>query len=177
MTKLTDLEGVRASVPLTQRRLKEVLSYDLETGKFGRISASRRRDRIGKEPGWSDKDGRRFIAIDGREYQAHRLAHLYVIGKWPDDEIDHKNCHPGTNAWDNLRPATRRQNAANTRKRAGTSSRFKGVTWDKAKKKWAAGITVNYKHIHLGRFIVEENAAEAYLIAANKYFGEFARAA
>lgn len=175
MTKLTDLERDRSAVILTQERLKQVLSYDLETGKFARISASRRSDRVGKEPGWADKKGRRFICVDGKEYLAHRLAHLYVTGKWPEAEIDHKNCKQSVNAWQNLRPATRGQNAANIHKRSGTSSKFKGVHWDKSKKKWRAAIMVNYRCLHLGRFKVEEQAAEAYRVAAIKHFGEFAR--
>lgn len=178
MTTLTDLEFRRSSAPLTQERLKQVLSYDPETGRFSRISASRRTDRIGKEPGYHDKKyGRHFIAVDGQEYLAHRLAHLYVTGEWPEGEIDHKNCKPSVNEWENLRPATRWQNAANMPKRSGTSSRFKGVSWDKKKKKWAASITVNYRRIHLGRFNSEEKASEVYFAAAVKYFGEFARAA
>lgn len=57
------------------------------------------------------------------------------------------------------------------KRRVETSSRFRGVSYQKASKKWRAGIEVEGKQINLGEFRKEEDAAEAYNKAARKYFG------
>jgi hypothetical protein len=89
-------------------------------------------------------------------------------------DCDHVDGDGLNNTRDNIRLATRSQNIANSIKVAGTSSRFKGVYWSKASRKWAASIKVNYKSIHLGLFSKEEDAGQAYLISAKEHFGEFA---
>jgi|ERR1041385_281068 hypothetical protein len=89
------------------------------------------------------------------------------------DHIDRNflNCRKN-----NLRLATNSQNNANKNKISlSTSSKYKGVTWDKAIKKWRAQIMVNKKQNHLGSYSSEKAAAKAYNKAALKYFKEFAR--
>lgn len=54
------------------------------------------------------------------------------------------------------------------------SSRFKGVSWDKRKKRWRAQISFEGKIQNLGGFLVEEDAARAYNEKALALFGEFA---
>lgn len=66
-----------------------------------------------------------------------------------------------------------KDNIRNSRKKDGTSQ-FKGVHWDRGR--WKAVITVDRKSIYIGRFINEKDAALAYKMAADKYFGEFSRA-
>jgi len=56
----------------------------------------------------------------------------------------------------------------------GRSSQYKGVAWDKSRSKWLAYIKHGGKHIHLGRFENEEEAARTYNKAAKKFFGKFA---
>lgn len=103
--------------------------------------------------------------------QLHRL----ILGvDDPQIQVDHRN-HNGLDCQrQNLRFATASQNSANARKAEGTLSRFKGVTWHKGTKKWAAQIILNRKRTWIGVFSTEEEAAKAYLRAAQKSFGEFA---
>jgi hypothetical protein len=89
--------------------------------------------------------------------------------------VDHINGDRTDYQKHNLRSATRSQNAANKRKRAGCSSKYKGVYWYSKSSKWKAQIEVNQHNKHLGYFIHEEDAAKAYDSAAIFYFGEFAR--
>lgn len=140
------------------------------------------------------------IASDGKVY-AQRGA--YVNGKYkmikmhrfimgvsdPKIEVDHKNPKDTlNNCRDNLRLATRAQNASNGLKKRG-HSKYKGVTFRGKRPRefshfdsWRAQVCVNGKRIFLGTFRIddndpskaEESAARAYDAGAIKYFGEFA---
>jgi hypothetical protein len=48
------------------------------------------------------------------------------------------------------------------------------VSWDKASKRWKAGIGYGGKTYHLGAFCDEHEAAIAYNNVAREQFGEFA---
>lgn len=103
------------------------------------------------------------------------LMHRQIMGAQPGQQVDHKDVDGLHNWRANLRFCTQTQNNANQKKRGGCSSQYKGVTWDKSRIKWAAQTSVCGKHVHLGRFDSETDAALAYNKAAIEYFGEFAR--
>lgn len=91
--------------------------------------------------------------------------HRFVLG------LDHNDLelvgHINGNKLDcrktNLRAVTPGENAQNTHSRAGSSSRFRGVSWDKAREKWVAQHTLDGQHYYLGRYDSEEEAALAAL--------------
>jgi hypothetical protein len=109
-------------------------------------------------------------------YSAARivLMHREILDAGPDQIVDHANLCGLDNRRENLRFTNRQGNAANAKKKEGTS-RFKGVFWDAARGKWMARVTVDYRGIFLGRFSDEIEAGRAYDDAACHYFGEFAR--
>lgn len=91
-------------------------------------------------------------------------------------EVDHKNGDPLDNRRSNLRLATRQQQCRNMPKvKANATSRYKGVCWFAAKKRWLARIFVDGKPIYLGYHRSEIDAARSYDDAAKRIFGEFAR--
>jgi hypothetical protein len=55
------------------------------------------------------------------------------------------------------------------------SSKYRGVAWQKSRKKWKASITYDCKFHHLGIFEDEEEAARAYDRAARAHKGEKAQ--
>lgn len=113
------------AIPPTRDRLKEILRYIPETGEFDifkRKGVAAKRTR-----GTLNANGSYVIRIDYRLYYAHRIAWLYVTGEWPPDGIDHEDLNAQDNSWTNLRKADQPQNLANTRKREGCTSKYKGV--------------------------------------------------
>jgi hypothetical protein len=101
--------------------------------------------------------------------------HRVILGTPKGFDSDHVNGDGLDNRRCNLRVATRSQNQANSQKRTGTSSKFKGVSWDSTWKRWVARLQVKGKMIRIGRFASEESAAMAYNDTARKYFGPYAR--
>ena len=95
---------------------------------------------------------------------------------WPDSpQFDHKDRDALNNRQENLRPASASQNGMNRAKLPGHTSRFKGVSWHKAIERWRAYIQVARRHVSLGYFDCDQDAALAYDAAARQHFGEFAR--
>ena len=106
---------------------------------------------------------------DSRLY-LHRL----IMGN-PEGSVDHINGDQEDNRRENLRSCNQSQNCANSKISRNNTSGYKGVSWNRALKKWHAYIMVNRKRIHLGYFASKIRAARAYDKAATQYFGKFAR--
>ena len=76
--------------------LRERLDYAPETGEFfWRSVSGSRTDLVGRRAGSVDQRGYRRITFDGKLYSAHRLAFLYMFGRWPNGDIDHANGNKG----------------------------------------------------------------------------------
>ena len=160
---------------LTQEELKKLLHYNPETGVFTWKVKTSNRVKVGDVAGHINKTGYLQIGVSGNLYQSHRLAWLYMTGKWPKDHIDHINGIKDDNRWPNLREATHRQNQFNTVSHRNTSSKYKGVSWDKSVKKWRAKAMLDKKTRNLGVFDCEHEAALVYNQFALKHHGEYAR--
>jgi hypothetical protein len=90
--------------------------------------------------------------------------------------VDHKNNDGLDNLRSNLRLATHSQNQCNKRKTGSkTSSKFRGVYFDKRRVQWQGYIRYNGKRMYLGKFNDETAAARAYDRAAREYHKEFAK--
>lgn len=84
---------------LTQSELKNKLTYNPETGLFGRKN---------KIAGSLRPNGYIQIGINKKLFRAHRLAFLYMTGEWPKSDVDHIDMDRKNNKWANLREADRK---------------------------------------------------------------------
>ena len=89
-------------------------------------------------------------------------------------QVDHIDGNRLNNCRDNLRICSHAQNMRNQKLSKRNTSGYKGVSYDRARRKWAANITAFRRCHHLGRFADPIEAALAYDKAASFYFGEFA---
>lgn len=107
---------------------------------------------------------------------AHRLAWALHFGRWPDQAIDHINGDRTDNRIANLRLATVAENTRNGKRRSTNTSGYKGVSLTE-NGQWRATIVAGGRQSYLGRFSTAEDAHAAYVKAASRLHGEFARAA
>lgn len=171
--------AARPKSPPTAERVRELLRYEPDTGHFYWL-ADVGLARVGARAGYvkqAANDGYVYIGIDRGQYVAHRLAWLYVHGDWPSMGLDHINGNRTDNRIDNLRLATVAQNGWNRKAQRSSTSGFKGVTFHRKSGRWQAAIRYQGGPRHLGLFDTAEQAHAAYVDAANRLFGEFARAA
>ena len=163
---------------LTQERLKECVRYFPRKGEF--VSRVQRRGpTTGKEfLGWIKpnihprKGPRVMFKVDGRAYEAHRLAFLYMRGKLPK-YVDHKDRNSLNNRWNNLRECTQAQNNCNRAPRHNSVSGCTGVRPSYHFGQWDAYIVVNGKSIKLGTYQILGEAIKARRKAEVYYHGEF----
>lgn len=149
-------------------RLKEILTYDNESGCFHWRQNRGHRIKIGDVAGCVHHTGYIVISIDKKQYQAHRLVWLYVYGSFPKNNIDHINGCRSDNRISNLRDATQSENCQNLKKSRGLSG-FLGVSIDTQRRnRWKASIKVNGKNHHIGWFKTPDAAHKAYLLIKRK---------
>ena len=102
---------------ITQEYLKEILDYDFKTGIFT-WKFTHGNVKKGNRAGYNS-NGYRQIQLgyqsDCRTFKEHRLAFLYMIGRFPDSSlvVDHINGEKDDNRWCNLREVTQRENMQN----------------------------------------------------------------
>ena len=145
---------------ITHDELTRLLNYNKVTGEFTWVS-DRGRVKSGATAGAVRKDGYLHIVINRKVYLAHRLAWFYVMGEWPEDQIDHVNKNRGDNRICNLRQATNKQNGENIPLLSSNTSGHRGVTWSNERQKWVAQVKHHGKTIRVGRYDSLEAAAEA----------------
>jgi hypothetical protein len=122
-------------------------------------------------PALSSVDGSGHLTgrIFDKLFYAHRVIFAIENGRWPEGFIDHISGDPSDNRPENLRDVTHQENHRNQRLRKNNTSGSLGVNFHKARNKWQASITVNYRAIHLGFFLTREEAIKARKDAQKRY--------
>lgn len=100
------------------------------------------------------------------------LMHRAITNAPKGAVVDHRNHNGLDNRRENLRVCSQSDNAKNRRATKKTS-RFKGVHLLQSGR-WGSQICTDGVRRSLGSFLTEEEAAQAYKIAARKAHGEFA---
>jgi len=127
-----------------------------------------------KTPRWNqikvqtNEKGYKLISISPKQYKLHRVNYFAHNQDWDiynscikTNSVDHIDIDITNNNIVNLRVLTNQENCFNRN--------CKGYYWHKQTQKWCASIYVNYKRKHLGYFILEEDARQAYLEAKKIY--------
>lgn len=154
---------------LTQKRLKEVLDYDAETGSFTRKINIGKRYKAGEIAGTINHHGYRVIMVDGQQYQSHRLAFLYINEEFPKNSIDHINQIKTDNRISNLRSVKHQENCKNQPIRSNNTSGVTGVCYNKKSNKWQAQIKLTDKQLNLGSFTNKDEAIKVRQEAEVKF--------
>ena len=131
---------------ISVERLKQVLEYDPETGIWTWLVSPCHFIKVGQVAGHVQDNGYRQIRIDYVYYKSARLAHLYMTGEWPKEQMDHINRDRADDRWVNLREATASDNNVNKRLQCNNTSGYRGVSWDRWQQKW----NVRVNRMHLG---------------------------
>ena len=138
---------------LTQERLKELLRYRKSTGVWTWKTVKGRTKGKESVAGCVTKSGGyRYIGVDGKLFQSSRLAFLYVLGYFPEHDVDHRNKIRHDDKWNNLRHATRSCNLKNCKAHKDNISGVKGVSLNKKTSKWEVKIRLNGKTKYLGLY-------------------------
>ena len=153
---------------------KAISGYDnYEISSFGRVR-NVRTGRILKNN--IDTRGYYKVNLCMTTLNIHRLV-CEAFNENPNNLkfVDHIDGDRKNNHYENLRFCSMGQNAMNRTKSINCSSAYKGVTWNKRLQKWHSRIKINRKHIHLGFFEDEIEAARKYNEKAIELFKEFAK--
>jgi hypothetical protein len=109
------------------------------------------------------------IKINQKCYYAHRLIWLYHYGNLPEI-IDHINRVPNDNRIENLRVASKQENAVNTYNKQDPR---RGTYFRSDLKKWTSQIRLGKSVLSLGLFTSQSEAKAAYDAIAAHWYGDF----
>ena len=119
-----------------------------------------------------------YVNLSMKSKVNKHLVHRLVAGEFIENlndraNVDHVDGVKTNNVVSNLWWATTSENAMNQKPHLNQTSKYKGVHFYNRDKKWIARIMINKKHLYLGGFDHETEAAQRYNEEAIKLFGGF----
>lgn len=157
----------------SRKRLLELFECNTKDGTLMRRLTRGSTAVAGSIAGYEHGNGYLRVNVDMEKIFVHRIIWFIATGRWPKNQIDHKNMIRDDNRFCNLREANKAQNAINSGAPANNTSGVRGVRFHGPRGKWTATIKVKQKNIYLGYFMVFEQAVSARMKAEKKFFGEF----
>ena len=158
------------SEKITQTRLKELLSYDPNTGLFIWLKLKTGNQvRVGDVAGYNASLRGKYVDIrlDKKLYKAHRLVFLYMTGKFPNEGVDHIDGNGMNNKWCNLRDVDQHANMKNTKISSNNKTGVIGIHMGRGR--YVAQIKHQGETKHLGIFSTLDEAVKARKIAESRY--------
>ena len=154
---------------LTQDYLCQLFDYD-----NGKLFWKNHRYKAlnGKQVG-CNLEGYVVTAINKKPIYNHRIIFMMFHGYLPY-HVDHINGIKNDNRIENLREASKIENAYNRKTSKNNTSGIKGVRWDKKRERWIAKINIDGKPKYFGSFKDIELAELVVIEARSKYHGQFA---
>ena len=131
-----------------------------------------RRLKPGDAAGSLYNHGYYLTGVNGVLLLNHRIVWFLETGEQPPEFLDHVNGDKQDNRIENLRPATKRENAYNRGARSDNTSGLKGVHLSEGK--WVARCQVAGKRHYLGYYTTPEEAAEVVTRFREQHHGDFA---
>lgn len=146
---------------LNQEWLKALLDYDPESGDFVWKVSPSNNVKVGSKAGSRQVSGYHAISVMGTKYYSHRLAFMWMMGRWPEPLVDHINRIKEDNRWDNLRESNNSENMRNVGIRKSNTSGKHNVSYVKRTGKYEAYSTESGVKKHIGHFNTLEEAGHA----------------
>ena len=162
---------------LTHEYLKQCIDYNPDRGEF-KWKITQGRAMYGSDAFRVENPRDNIICLRTeiltKAYSTNRLIVFWMTGYMPSPNrfvmpIDNNVLNL---RWNNIKVGSR--NDANKKRRNVGALASKGVCFHARNKKYSAKIHINGKRKHLGYFKTEAEAAEAYMKAARKHYGELA---
>jgi hypothetical protein len=153
---------------------RELFIYEPDTGLLRWRVRVHQRGPVGSVAGTLTKNGYTRLMYKQSSYLAHCVIWAIQTGSWPEQQIDHRNRVRTDNRWDNLRAATRSQNARNCRISGHNTSGVKGVHFVRSEGKWQASARIGGKVHYFGQHKTLEEAATARRNGVQGIYGDFA---
>lgn len=146
---------------MTPEILKSLLDYNPATGVFTWKVRRNWKATAGQVAGNIRPDGYVLIKLLGKNYYAHRLAYMYEHGRFPEQEIDHRDGNKQNNSISNLRDCSASINMQNLRgHRKGSIVPELGVS--KHGSRFRARVRVKGTQLCLGLYDTAEEASRVY---------------
>lgn len=153
-------------------KLKDMLNYDPDTGLFTWAENVKEYNKTkfeGDPIGSKHKSGYIQIKLQGKVYQAHRLAWYYYHGVLPNGYIDHINHNKEDNRIANLRDVSAEDNAKNRTVSKSTTTGHQNIWYCKDRYKFIVQIR---SKTH-GRFERTYDTIEEAIEVRNQKLKEF----
>ena len=113
---------------------------------------------------WHVQKGCQTYYVYGQIWEGRKATKIYLHQFLVESEAplrDHKNGNGLDNRYKNIRPCTSSENGQNkVRPQPNKTSKYRGVSWDKARSKWTVSIKLNQKAKYLGRYLDEDFAGK-----------------
>ena len=158
---------------------RDVVGYEgyFTINEFGEVKSTSRIVKRSKDSKWFYKEGKiikPFISnvgykrialrngVEQKKYSVHRLvAEAFLPKEEGRDFVNHKDKNKLNNHYSNLEWVSMTENNCHRFDKTKTTSKYPGVCWIKAKKKYVANMCINKKQKTIGHFSTEEEAYAA----------------